>query len=43
MKELNNAMIDLSRIIELTGDKKSYIDKECLSALKSASMGPEES
>jgi hypothetical protein len=36
-------MLDLNRIIELTGDKKSYIDKECLLALKTSTVGPEES
>ncbi|CAD8068857.1 unnamed protein product [Paramecium sonneborni] len=42
-KELNYAMSDLNRIIELTGDKKSYIDKECLLALKTSTVGPDES
>ncbi|CAD8205734.1 unnamed protein product [Paramecium octaurelia] len=35
-KDLNNALIDLSRVYELTSDQRWFIDKECLSALKMA-------
>ena len=42
LKELNSALSDLSKIIEMTGEKSIYIDREALQSLKTASMGIEE-
>jgi tetratricopeptide (TPR) repeat protein len=38
LKELNSALSDMSRIIEITNDKMVIFDRDSLTALKSASM-----
>ncbi len=37
LKELNSALADMGRLIELNNDRSTIFDRECLNSLKSAS------